>query len=789
VVDKSMQKHFERLKAAREKRLTSNDAFQTPVQMSSKLKKKLSSARKSSSAVRTIPREPNLLSSKRPRSRDRASAARKSLGGDPMHENPITTNWGAATHGNKHLTTPTTTTSTHDLTTPIGPKLSTSKRNGEKNYSTSSIVSCSDTATLESIGTKESYTPSLTEVVPFNLSTYRSEPKPKPIDNPTFGEYMNSVQEKGFRGIPTEDSKWKPGVTIPNPPNLSTPKPKDIKSQDQIDEELMEEARKNPFKARPVPIKLIESRGDQGLPKTHPTKITTPKPFRLRTSQRCGDEPPSTPSSEEIMARECKKQFHARPMPDLSYRPPKAPVVQKKTLTTPKPFRLHTESREAHFRQKTPSSEDRNAAECARQFQARVMPDLSYRPTTTPRIQQKSVTTPEPFNFVTKQKKKIESPQKLNNDDIELSKKFSARPLPDLTYRPPKRVSSHVKKPTCPVPFNLHTDLRHAVKSPSRVAEKEENSFHFQAKPMPDLRYKPPKAPKQDRTLTTPKPFRFQDRPTTPKSKRSQATEDDIELAKKFYARPIPESSKKSTGSIARRNVLEKLKRMRSKKHTRKDADGSVSSVGSSLTVPKPFNLQTEIRREIHEANLQHRLKDEEKLEHRLRQYKATPAPDFNRRPFTPKRSDKELTTPEPFQLESCSRHEVCQSQMEEQRVRESKELRQLSSFKAKLAPRAKAPFTPRLNISKKPSLSIGPNFETEVRARSREAFDKEKEQRKKNEFAKKRLLQRKKELEEKRELMAMRRKSVVEGGFCFKAKPINSIFKNHSKKSKVTPI
>ena len=823
-INESVKKHMERIASARKKRISTGSIFDTPKPKNTQRGERSKSSRRISAPL--PPRSVTYF---------HTPDLNKGAYGDPLQENPISTNWGSSTHeierdevGSPSPSKPL------QLTTPLEPNLSTRSRNGDKNYSTSSLKSFNDSSTLGSListdGTRTKYTSQLTDV--------------------TFGESIDFVQRRGFRELPAEEIKWDSsrGVTVPDPPKLSDPKPKEIKSSEEIEEEIM---KKGTFKARPVPPSTYKSGSHKGIPKIPSANLTTPEPFHLSESlPRRRSIAVTHLKTEEQELLECDNQFEARPLPCSTHRPPKAPSITKKIVTTPKPFKLRTETRRPSDGQKIlsteeldvvecanqfkakpmpsparffppnrnksvkklttpkpfklssslqnskdslkpPTTEERKAAECALQFQARPMPNSTYKPPQTHHSPQ-VLTTPKPFKFLSRHRNRNKVSPTISNDEVELSKKFQARPLPMMTYVGPKQHIVEHKEPTKFTPFNLRTDARFVDGGSKALTTEELEAVEcvkqFQARPIPNMEYRPPKGPKMEKPLTTPEPFNFHIAGRSNESVASSMTDDDIELAKKFHARPLPDLTYKSFGnkplpytkssiSKAIRNGLEKLKEKRKGNKNKHSSNLSVSSIGSGsltqVTLPSPFQLETDIRHKWYKSQLKEKLILEAEKENRNRMFKAITPPKFHlKKVFTPKHSKKELTVPVPFQLSSTPRHEMAQSLLKEKIKREKEEMKRRTSFTATPLPKGKKVFTPRrFSSCRTPLKAIEPNFQCKERAQQRSLFNKKVEQRKKTELAMKNLLAKEKEMEEMMKVREMRRKSISEGGLCFEAK------------------
>lgn len=661
------------------------------------------------------------------------------------------------------------------LTVPAGPRLSTARRFGERSYSASRRADGAhdDASTLDTRSSAGSSTPrALTKPEPFNLSRSRSA-TPSSKAYHTFAETVSRYERGGIRDDhDAASSKWdssrKP--TVPAPFAITPSKPRDpnIKSTEERDQEMMDHVNAHPFKARPLPRTndALHNKGETGLPKPHRRDLTTFDPFDLRTDLRGAEhaaahEPP--PTTEEMRAVECARQFHARPLPDLNYRPP--PPTVRREVTTPEPFALRTDARgddpeeEQH---RPPTTEDVEAAECAHQFHARPMPDLTYRP---PRVHVDLVrsTTPQPFRLATEERRGGPLALPDTDDDFELRRQFKALPLPDLTYRPPGQpiVPRHL---TAPVPFRLETEARREADdaAPDRATTEEMRAVEclrqFRARPMPDLTYQPTTTQATRRpAVTEPEPFRLET------EKRADLSTDDLDPS---HVR-------------ARRNVLARMREKKKRAAERKNEKNAPQARAlhtPSLTVPEPFDLRCEARRELYESRLKIAREEEDRLARRAREYKARPAPKVHQRPFTPRRSDKTLTEVEPFRLGGADRREKHRRELEKRVEEEKREAERLAtSFRSTPAPNFDRPFTPARASTSRPRVhGTGPRLRTRSRSEHRHEFDEKARRKREQEHAKEEERERSRKEKEEEELSRLRRLSVDEGGLCFEAKPVN---------------
>ena len=309
----------------------------------------------------TVPEAPKFSTSSRLGEKSFKST---NLRRDSLDPNPISRAFGSPTHAIVLPPRPPTACSTpRQLTIPKTPNFSTTKRHGKHRYSIGGGASvCSGMSDGE-------LSPPLAEKVnKFDKSMMRSGkinpipaksemkltiPKPPKFvsrysrdeisksSSPTFAEVMASYSKSVRKS--DNISTYEPTLTVPKSPNFShithRPRPK---SSAELEEEMMENLKKKPFKARPV-TSLIARPVSANSTSYLSRGLTKPEPFRLSTSRRqssVNDLPPA-PTKDDI---ELAKRFRARPMPNLQANPTLQSSTKPK-LTVPKAPRLSISNR------------------------------------------------------------------------------------------------------------------------------------------------------------------------------------------------------------------------------------------------------------------------------------------------------------------------------------------------------------------------------------------------------------------------------------------------------------
>ncbi|KAK3125092.1 hypothetical protein QOZ80_7BG0599870 [Eleusine coracana subsp. coracana] len=199
--------------------------------------------------------------------------------------------------------------------------------------------------------------------------------------------------------------------------------------------------------------------------------------------------------------------------------------------------------------------------------------------------------------------------------------------------------------------------------------------------------------------LTAPKPPQLHTamRARPPSVKSSQELElEELEKVPKFKAKPLNKKILESKGDIglfphpktqvtapkqfhfstdarlgppAVTDLFDKLS-LYSESSSHSDRKGV-----PRLTKPNPFNLHTEERGQLKEAQLTALLAQKQMEEEKARLHKANPYPYTTDYPVVPPKPEpKPCTRPEGFQLESLVRHEIEQQRLMEERQRMERE-------------------------------------------------------------------------------------------------------------------
>lgn len=235
-----------------------------------------------------------------------------------------------------------------------------------------------------------------------------------------------------------------------------------------------------PFRARPAPDFLHESTADRNpQQKRMQSKLTIPKPFKLRTRERA-----ATSTISEIV-EPSSKPFKARPVPDFKNEnkgPSKAPQFEKKKVTVPKPFKLSTEERA-----NTPTTSE-ETDHSFKPFKARPVPDFTRHSELRPK-HEKKLTVPKPFRLSCESSRRECN---LDENDDTGSTESSRKQSKEKSVRT----------------FRLRTEEQGSKWAKKKMQQNvTECPVTFKARPSPDFSKQSIQIVKAVRPLTVPKPF------------------------------------------------------------------------------------------------------------------------------------------------------------------------------------------------------------------------------------------------------------------------------------------
>ena len=522
---------------------------------------------------------------------------------------------------------------------------------------------------------------------------------------------------------------------------------------------------------------------------SEPTKLTIPRPPKLSTLERNGEKIYSLTTNTR-----CKKPSHANSSATSSVGDTSS-VEHSVTSSQKDSYLFMAETKSVivmsqHFVNTLREPNDTNSP---KSFQKR-------RRSTIPR-------TPMVLKRTTSTRKKVhDAPPTLSTKDREemeyrAAHQFKARPMP----RPVSSVST----------TSLQQQLRTQKKSPSSLSNTNNNMsrqsrMSSSPPPLPPSSADELELAKQFKARPLPnylvqRLFRTTTQPTTGTGLDSKNQEDpDLKSKPKIISFPrVPVQTK--VPSIIRQRI-ERRQEMDSKRNTHKTTSSVArSSTGNirntqvpfTTTIPKPFVLESEIRGMNHQDNFQERIRHEEEHTKELaRSFKAKPAPSrrhSSARPFTPGHSDAPLTEPRGFHLQTELRHELhqadLQSKIEAEAARRALELNNVKPLpvpKTLYKPGFK-PVVPS-ELGRKPVRGSSPHLETSAQSKRRQSFDLEAKERRDKEEKIKQLMEKEEELEAELEIHDLRQLPASEGGFNPVVKPYMPLHARRRTGSSSTP-
>ncbi|MCL7043533.1 hypothetical protein MKW94_002040, partial [Papaver nudicaule] len=328
---------------------------------------------------------------------------------------------------------------------------------------------------------------------------------------------------------------------------------------------------------------------------------------------------------------------------------------------------------------------------------------------------------------------KVKSSAELEEEMMANIPKFKARPVNKKILEAPTLPALPRSTPHLPEfqEFHLKTSERanqHAETSTVVSSTESSHQNHWNPHKLTE-----PRSPRLETML----------RARPPKVKTSQELEqEELERIPKFKARPLNKKIFESKGGLG---IYRNLKRQVTKpqefhfatdernppartvfdlfdKHSE---DHRNEQPLPRLTTPKPFHLHTEELGAEKEKKFVDEILQKQYEEERARIPKATPYPYTTDYPvIPPKPEPKHSTKPEPFQLESLTRHEEELQREMEQRRRVEEEEAQMRIFKAQ--PILKEDPVPVPEKERKPLTQVQ-EFQLHVdhRAVNRAEFDK----------------------------------------------------------------
>ena len=344
----------------------------------------------------------------------------------------------------------------------------------------------------------------------------------------------------------------------------------------------------------------------------------------------------------------------------------------------------------------------------------------------------------------------------MSTDEEEMQKQFKARPMP--RYAQPLKRKSTVRVATAPEPFNFATErTSHRTRDTFVDEDEVELAKQFKAQPSPKSTWVAPSTPSRSKD-----------------SASVASSVVSLRSAERAEKRAVAvEASRRKAARLAQEKEIEKRVRER-EKHI--EAILQSEHRDPSLTRAKPFNLRSS---RLHERFVRktEEKRDEERAEakrsavFRAKKYTTSPPePDF--KPRLQHRS----TAPEPFNLNTVTRHAAYESEREQRLEEEKREQRRATVFKSKPVPKSTYEYKPKSPLRREvapPTFDEAPQLHLSDRLAARKAFDEKVRKEREEEEARQRAMDEQRAAEEEEELQELRRLPSNEGGFNPVANPI----------------
>jgi hypothetical protein len=495
--------------------MTANRTAKRPTQGTSTSASSRASSAASQRRV-TVPKSPQFATKEIHGDKARGRSTRGSV--STLNPNPITRALGSPTHGDKSTVATTRSSSRPRLTVPKAPRLSTSAKYGDTPLPSLRAKLPEPTPRLAPPKKREL---KVTQPVPFHFhSSKASTPAHTPEkEEPSLAQSMDLFVRKGLRDSRSSSppKTWVHKLTIAKSPNFSTitqrPKPK---STAEMEEEIMAYYATHPFKANAVGAGIEVDKGPaKKVPKR---RLTQPVPFHLRSDERAAHSKPPfiSPDKESLDLEECTKQFHARPLPRLSYKPPPRKEAAVRSVTTPEPFNFPTERRPVKSEPHGPTPDD---VELPKQFHARPLPQTTYTgPKNTGRRHSgvpRTIITPRPPKLATSARTE---PREVAREASRKNAEMMAKRREEMSMKK-KRDKHHedmakaslMSPPLNIEPFHLQSEARHEAYqqklAEQRAIEEEEKKRLMLFRARPIRISSPPPVHHSERPATTPQPF------------------------------------------------------------------------------------------------------------------------------------------------------------------------------------------------------------------------------------------------------------------------------------------
>lgn len=582
---------------------------------------------------------------------------------------------------------------------------------------------------------------------------------------PTASFEKKKVQNESKQHEEPKPKKISKGPTIPTSPKFhSKPRNQVVLSQEEREAQAIaasKEAEKKRFEANKRAYEKLKATAGmvaKSVSSARSTKqLTVPETPIHHLTQRMGTKDKAPPAPPD----DVKKALN---FGRSGGEPAEKPREKERGLTQPQPFSFATERRfgRASDNHVEPSL---TAAEAAAQFQKD--PRSHYVPAqaATKLTAAHAPVLETDLRLKAHSKPRAETTEEREAREMEEFARhpFKAKPVgADVPSKVLQTAPVPQKQLTEFKPFELRTDKRASV-SRATVADSPD-VFTFKARPMPN--------------------FRAEDLPDSPSELRKPAL--TIPQSPAFHG------GGRASAAPARRQVTKESERATSPDRSSESSRGPPPG---GVTKPKPFHLYTGDRGELYKEILQKKIqfeREQEKRTHDLAVKKAVSthvpaAVKDSTKVFAPKTSSKPLTNIEEFDLASTRQHEDAQAKLKARLNDEEKARVEERNFHARPVPKAilsEPDFVSFLPSEggqvgegrgmgappRKPVQAQEVRLSTSDRVAKRMEFDSAVARKQSEVAAEKEAEKRRAAAEEQQELKDLRRKSISEGGFCFKA-------------------
>ena len=505
-------------------------------------------------------------------------------------------------------------------------------------------------------------------------------------------EKENSVRRTDNRAgraslTPRPGQPQRRSLTVPHPPKLST-------SRRQSDRHVLHAGASSPgANSRRAPIRDVEMTPAQSTDilikalrsddvsvtsNTSRRELTIPKTPRFSTARIGGAarnaKKPSSLEWKEATTPASSTRFLQN---QLRSSDPSLRKKREARLTVPEAPKFHTGSRQTVRKSTVDMSSTRLL-----QSQLRAE-DPSLR-----QKREVKLTIPSSPKFHKSTRRTV--PKSSSEVEREKMEEINSRPFKALPYRPsaskPVQAKVIFSRPslTVPKPFQLASDRRAASHQKPILRRESSDEVElrkkFHARPMPTFK----RPPHTTSTVNT-----------RPAREKSAETEQEKDLSPRLLTSGRASRRHETAQSFAthaeqvRHNKMLEIKRRQRQRHEEEMEKArtrtSPEAIAAKRALESPFRLESQRRHEEFQKRLEDKRREEKEkekkvTEFRAREFKVVPAPE-------PKRQFHPPTTPEPFSLQSLERHSAFEEKSRRKLAEEAESVSRQSHFRARPVP------------------------------------------------------------------------------------------------------